>query len=308
MKKIAGLLLYGLALFGITAGIGIALRPAGTHAEHAETAAADDHGDPAKHEEPGEHAPNESSEEVHPENLAIDHEGTIKQKTDPHENATADEPLPVAVRPEEMSIEQIVRLGLGLNEREESIREKEVSLQKTEMRYQLLMADMQGERKELEGLQIQARNQRMATEEILKQIAGRKQELEASQAQIQAEKKEIEALRLQLERDRLAKPAAPETPGANGSGAGASTESDLQAQGRTMSPILEGMSPDKVATQLQEMADNGKMDLAVAVISTMEKRKAAAVLDTLQDKKLVNSILEMIAKETPPPKTAQKKR
>jgi flagellar motility protein MotE (MotC chaperone) len=302
MKKIAGLLLYGLALFGITAGIGIALRPAGTHAEHADTAAADEHGGT------GGHAAKESAAEVHPEHLAIDHEGTIKQKTDPHGNATVDEPLPVAVRPEEMSIEQIVRLGLGLNEREESIREKESTLQKTEMRYQLLMADMQGERKELEGLQIQARNQRLATEEILKQIAVRKQELEASQAQMQSEKKEIEALRLQLERDRLAKPAGADKPAANGSEAATGTESDLQAQGRVMSPILEGMSPDKVATQLQEMADNGKMELAVAVITTMEKRKAAAVLDTMPDKKLVNSILEMIAKDKPVTKTAQKKR
>jgi hypothetical protein len=81
----------------------------------------------------------------------------------------AEDDLPVAVRPGEMSVEEIVRYGLGLKTREALIRSREESLQRTEAQYRLVLADIDGEQKEIGGLVAQGRDQRLATEKLLTQ-------------------------------------------------------------------------------------------------------------------------------------------
>lgn len=298
MKKLLGLALYGLALFGVTAGVGLKLRslsaPATTDvAPEAETQPA---ADPQRHE-------------IQPQRLTVDHQGAIRHEPPVKEAAREDTTLPVAIRPEEMSVEQIVRLGLGLKERDEAIRQREAALQRTESQYLLLVADMQGEKKELEGLQIQARDQRVAAEQLLQQITTRKQELEQTRIQLEAQKKEIEAARVQLERDRTkaseAGSAAP-TP-ADAAAAASDPAAILQANIKTVSPIMASMTPEKAAEQLQEMVNNGNMPLAVGVVEAMDERKAGVVLDTITDKQLVNTILEQLGRNKVAAKPTRKR-
>ncbi|MFN9974034.1 MAG: hypothetical protein ACK58T_29475, partial [Phycisphaerae bacterium] len=92
-----------------------------------------------------------------------------------------------------MTVEEIVRYGLGLKARDEVVRAREASLQRLETQQRMVMTDIRGERREIESILAQAREQRLATEEILNRVAVRQQKMEVEQKQLIALKeKELE--------------------------------------------------------------------------------------------------------------------
>ena len=180
---------------------------------------------------------------------------------------TTDEETPVAVRPQKMNVEEIVRVGLSLKSRELAMKERERSLQRVETQQQLVLADIEAEQKELEGLLAQSRDQRAATGELLKDVR---------QAQIEVEKKKQEIDTLQNQ------------PGS----VSASSTKDREANIKDLSEVVQGLSPEKAAGVLKEFANNGKIDTAVEILSKLEDRNAAGILEAMDDEKLVSEIVE----------------
>jgi hypothetical protein len=216
MKKILGLLMYGLAVFGIAAGAGVLLRPkapvdahasayghgeAESGAEHAPAAdghgetktahaPADAHGKTDSHAPAAAHGESESTEK-HGEEGHGDEHGKPgerpKSKRDPND-------LPVVTRPTPMTVEEIVRYGLGLKARDEVVRGREAALQRMETQQRMVMTDIRGEQRDIESKLAQAREQRLATEELLNRITMSQQKMQAEHKQLLAMKEqELEA-------------------------------------------------------------------------------------------------------------------
>ena len=184
--------------------------------------------------------------------------------------AGADDASPVAVRPQKMNVEEIVRYGLSLKSREQALRERENALQRVESQQQLVLADIEAEQRELEGLLAQARDQRAATGELLKTVR---------QTQIDVEKKKQE-----IEADHQ-QPVAGQSV----------SMKDRDENIKDLTEVVHSMSPEKAAGVLKEFANNGKTDMAVEILSKLEERKAAGILDAMDDEKLVGEFLEKFA-------------
>lgn len=195
-----------------------------------------------------------------------------------------DEESPVAVRPESMSIEEIVRLGLSLKSREQGLKDREQAFKRSESRYQLVLADIEAEQKEIQGLVAQAQDQRAATVEILKEV--RQKQLEMEKLKQEAAKKETD-------------PAVESPDGPS--------EVDKTANLKDLTEVVQSMSPENAASVMKEFANNGKTDMAVKILSKLEQRKAAGILDAMKDEKLVTEFLEKFALQKRPQKTAAKK-
>ncbi len=258
MKKMVGLLLYGLAIFGVAAGGAWMLKSRQVaNAPEQVTSNAPDPDDVAA--------------------LFPQPDPLLQPEVDPK-----DDMLPVAVRPEAMSVEEIVRYGLGLKNREASIGKREDALQRAEMQHRLVLADIEGEQKQIEGLLAQARDQKNAAEQLLQQAADERKRLEAERTQ--AEQKQ----------DASTGPAAVR-------------DADLQANIKAMTEIVQGMAPDSAGGILKEWANNGKTDRAVQVLFNLEERKAAAILDAVKDEQLVGELLEKFTELQRPAKEAKRR-
>jgi hypothetical protein len=258
MKKLIGLALYGCTLFAISAGVGWylqqkALDDAAQATAEAQRAAAEAAAiqvtDLAK---------------VKPVDAFGDPE--IDEAVDP------DQQMPVAVRPAPMTVEEVVRYGLGLKERAQAVQEREQALQEQERRQRLVLADIEGVQQEVEGLLIQARDQRVATQQLLKQVVAKKQELDAAT------------------QDDPSTPA-----GGKDSAAPDAPLPNLRAGIETFS----GLEPEKAAGILKGYANDGGMDQVVQILGGMEDRERIKILEAIDDDQLNGEIIRQIVKTAP---------
>lgn len=188
------------------------------------------------------------------------------------------DPLPVAVRPRPMSVEEILRYGMGLKARDETIRKREEALRQQEARMKLVFADIDGEQKEIDGLRKQvsselkeARNLVAQAEQVHQQIAIERQNAATELEQYQATQIEI--------------------------------DSSQRENVKRLSDILQGMEPEKAADVVKEMSNDGNLEMAVQILSNFEERDAAKLLTALDDPKLIQQLIDEFKKIKRPEKT-----
>lgn len=254
MKKLITLGLYGLLVFGAS----------GASAWYFHSKATADAAAAAAEPEPTGVTPKQA---VSPEILS-------SRKP---EDVVDDEESPLAVRPKSMSVEEIVRLGLSLKSREQSIKDREEAFRKIESRHQLVLADIEAEQKEIDGMVTLARDQRLKTVEILKEVR---------QRQIETEKMKQEA---------VANEEAPRD-------VGTASDADVAANLKAVTAVVQSMTPDKAADVLKQLTNDGKMDMAVKVVAQLDERKAAGILEALDDEKLAGELLEKFSQLKRPTK------
>jgi flagellar motility protein MotE (MotC chaperone) len=65
--------------------------------------------------------------------------------------------------------------------------------------------------------------------------------------------------------------------------------------------VYESMAPESAARIIQQMADSGRLDTAVKVLSQMRERQAAGILDQITDAGLAGQLTERLrgVKRTP---------
>ena len=253
MKKLLMIGIYGLLILGISAGGTLYLR---------------------QQEKAKEQAEKDTLEPL-PESAAdLTAEVDVTQPLPPPK----DQELPVAVRPGEMSVEEIVKYGLGLKDREAAIRKREDALRRTETQHRMVLAEIEGEQREVLGLVAQAKEQRMASEQFLAEA----QKERAKSANLL---KDVEGLKKKLEIERQkagSKPSA--DPGSN-------MEVNRESNVKEMVAVVEGMSPENASGVIKNYANSGKMDMAVDILAKMEERKASGILDAIKDEKLNSELL-----------------
>ena len=171
----------------------------------------------------------------------------------PDEQPKPDKGLPIAVRPDEMSVEEIVRYGLGLKKRESAIHEREEALRRTETQHRLVLADIDGEQKEIEGLLAQARDQRTAAEQLLEQA---RQEKVAS-----------DQLMKEMEAQEQTRKVEQEKAAAKGAPAAGDLVVDKEANIKELAKWIGGIKdPSAAADAIRTMANDGKTELGVEVL------------------------------------------
>lgn len=193
------------------------------------------------------------------------------------------EDLPVAVRPRPMSVEEVLRFGMGLRSREEQLKEREEALEREQSRMQLALADIRGEQQHIESLHAKLQGQADACQSILGEIEQARQALAAEREEA---KKEVTSFE-----DILTE----------------SNEQELENI-KTMSEWFRGMQPEQAAGALKKLAEEGKIDLAVQLLSNFEERDAAKVLSALDDYALMVELAERFKNYKRPPRKEARRR
>jgi len=266
MKKLVGLALYGITLFGISAGLGWYLQQK----------ALDDAAQLAAEEQ---QAAREAAALEATERTKIKPVDAFGDPISP-EVPDTDQQMPVAVRPKPMTVEEIVRYGLGLKERDQKIQEREEALQAQARRQKLVMVDIEGVQKEIEGLLIQSRDQREAAEKLLKQVYAEKQQLEAEKKQKETEQPEVKG--------------------------SASAEAELPNL-KAGSEIFAGLEPEAAAAILTDFANSGRMEEVVQYLIQMDSRKQVEVIQAIEDKNLQGEIIRGVSAVMPKTRTATRR-
>lgn len=179
--------------------------------------------------------------------------------------------LPVAARPKPMSVEEIIRYGKGIKQRAEQLDKREAQLSEQESQLRLVLADVQGEQKEIDGLRIQIRDQIGTVETLLQQLdlkrSQQTEELKRTEEQtklLEGQQKDVDT----LQRDNI----------------------------KRMSAWFQNMEPAKAANFLKELSNDGKTDMAVQLLSNFEEREASKILAELDDPSLMVELVESFKK------------
>ncbi|QDU40248.1 hypothetical protein Mal4_46040 [Maioricimonas rarisocia] len=175
--------------------------------------------------------------------------------------------LPVAVRPRNMSVEELLRFGMGLNAREEAVIKREQALKQQESRLKLVFADIDGEQKEIDGLRELVRDELETARALLARIDEARNALVTKRDEVEEEINEIKQSQIEIDEQH---------------------EDNI----KRLSEWMMSMEPEKAAEVLREMANDGKTDMAVRILANFEEREAAKVLSALDDAKLVQEFVE----------------
>jgi hypothetical protein len=217
MKKILGMLLYGGMMFGVTAGLGMfMMKKSAPPATTAENAEGEEDGEAGEHGENPVGGHGDSEADSHG-NKAEHHSAKVHGSDShsgghvkDHGSTGHDDQLPVAVRSTPMTVEEIVRMGLSLKSRDESIRKREESLREIESQQRLVLADLASAQQDVENLLAQTSDQRAAKEELLARIAAQSESLLRERAsfsgdsdKLKKEQSELELAKQSLEAEKL---------------------------------------------------------------------------------------------------------
>lgn len=175
--------------------------------------------------------------------------------------------LPVAARPKPMSVEEIIRYGKGIKQRAEHLDKREAQLAEQESQHRLVLADVQGEQKEIDGLRTQIRDQIGTVESLLEQLEVKRSLQSEEQKRAEEQVKLLEGQQKDVD----------------------SMQSDNI---KRMSAWFQNMEPAKAANFLKELSNDGKTDMAVQLLSNFEEREASKILAELDDPTLMVELIE----------------
>lgn len=194
-----------------------------------------------------------------------------------------DDALPVVVRPTMLTPEDILRNAMSLKTREEKLVQRERAAQKEEMRLGLVQSDLQGEQVAIEGLATGVKAQVEAANQLLTRIIDEKSMLDRERAQNAADLKKFEATRTQM----------------NG----------VEQQNiKQLSTWIQGMDSISAAAFVKELANDGKMDVAVQLLANFDEREASKILAALNNPRLMAELAEKFRTFQRPTKTATNKK
>lgn len=198
-------------------------------------------------------------------NVASDNPLAEEESTDPASEAES-ELMPVAVRPKTVSVEELLRFSLSLKERARQLGKDEESLQQRKARQDLVLSDIEGAKQKIDGLRDQLTEQIATAKELSGKLSSIKQEIVDERSKSQKDFEEIKSQQIEI-------------------------EDQHRANDRKLSDWLQGMTPSNASAVLVEMANDGKMDVAVQILANFEEREAAKILDAIEDPKLLNQFI-----------------
>ncbi len=175
--------------------------------------------------------------------------------------------MPVALRPQPMTPEEVMRHALELRSREQTLNERELAIDTQDSRLRIVQADVQAEEQSLRGLQRELETQVQAARQLLSQVLEEQQKLQHQQLEAQTQ---LQA----AEKDRTAQ--------------------DVQQRQneKQMSKWLSSMAPEVAAQLVRELANNGQLDTVVQMLSNLNEREASRILEAVGDVGLISELTE----------------
>lgn len=190
---------------------------------------------------------------------------------DPADSSDAEEGddarlMPVAVRDDPMTVEELVRFSMRLKEQRKQLTAKEDEFQKRQVQQQLILTDVKTEQGAVKGLQTKLDKDLTIAESLIADLGRLRADLKVQEDKAIAAKMELEAKRIEV-------------------------DGGLESKDKRISSLMQGMSPEKAAGSLQEFVDNGELDFAAKLLGHFDDRQAAKILDSIPDMKLVNELI-----------------
>jgi flagellar motility protein MotE (MotC chaperone) len=162
-----------------------------------------------------------------------------------------------AVRPSyNPGTEEIARMTNELRVRLAAVREREEQLISRKKQVELIQEDIRGERSALDELRSQVKAELDTLNEAIQGVEKQRSSLDEERQKMSKNTQDMESRIVQMQKDE-------------------------QDNLKKMSGMYNSMSPESAAKILQNLADTGKMDTAVKVLSLMQDRQAAKVLAEL---------------------------
>lgn len=174
--------------------------------------------------------------------------------------------MPVAVRDEAMSVEELLRFSLSLKDREKNLKSSEEQFRQQQVQQQLVLTDIQQEQQLIQDLQSQVAAQVASAETMIDELNRIRETVISERERTKQEFSEIESKQIDIKEQH-------------------------KANDKKLSTWLQGMTSEKAAAVLKEMANDGDLDVAVQLLANFEEREAAEILDAIGDAKLLNEFI-----------------
>lgn len=177
---------------------------------------------------------------------------------------------PVMPSPAGISAETVLRLSDSIRQREKQLQIREERVARDEKRLKLMLDDIQRVRSEISAMMEDAELRGQDARNLLEQVQATAPEgsgngnTDANGADAANSDAAESALPPELEKKNL----------------------------KTVAEWLKEMPAEKAARSLQELCDDGKMEMAVKLLSFLEQRDAAKILAALQDSSLITRLAE----------------
>lgn len=304
MVKLMAMLGFGVAMFAIAAGgswfvqnklLSSAGHPApasGAHGGSGDTHGSSSTGHGSEASATSSHASTPAAEAAGHGSTTTDSQGKSSPSltTPPPVRGVltkgpVDERMPIPIRPREMSVEELLRYGMGIKEREAQVKQQEELLQKRRVQHQLAQADIEGERKEIDGLRIQVADQLKQAEKLIEKLKDVRTQFLQDQTDAADQMKQIKHERVEIDEEHM-------------------------DNTKRLSQWIQSMESEKAAEVLKSMANDGEeqVEIAVQILRNLEEREAAKILSAIDDPKLVQLLIEKFRNlKRPPAKTAAKR-
>lgn len=191
--------------------------------------------------------------------------------------------LPISVRTAQISASEAFRLAESVRSEREALDKRWEAVEQREARIQLLYGDLQGQQREFEGLLKQIQDSMDALAEIERGVQEQRVKLEEQQREIDQKQKQLTSAE--------AKHSVGEAENA-----------------KTIAKWISEMEPESAAEQLKQLVDDGKMELAIQILSHLQEKQISKIFDAMPEKELVAVFIENYHRNnTPQPRQARRR-
>lgn len=178
------------------------------------------------------------------------------------------DPLPVPVRPQSMTAEQIVRTASQYRSQVEQLKHREAELETQEARLRLTEQDLTQRKLEIDGMLKQIQDYVQKGENLLASIQSERQLLQAEKESRDKELQQIKDAR--------------------------SIPTGMQQQNVVKSAqLLGGMKETEAAAVIKKLVNDGSMNYALQLLDNIGERDAAKIISALgsEDSDLVSELM-----------------
>ncbi len=190
--------------------------------------------------------------------------------------------LPVPVRGERLSVEELFRFGAMYREQQQLLLRREDELQRRQSRLKLIRDDVDGSRREFDGLRAQVDDTATRVKKAFSDLETEQQDFDQEKVSAESELQKLEEARND-----------------------ANEEETVNL--RRISSWFQSMPAEKAAEYIRELSNEGKMESAVKLLGNIEERTVAKILSAMDDAALVVELTEAFRRaKRPVPKTARR--
>jgi flagellar motility protein MotE (MotC chaperone) len=192
---------------------------------------------------------------------------------------SANGPMPMAVPSGSLTAEQVVRVAGQYRQQVEQLKKREQAVLEQEAQLRLAQQDLDQRKKEIEGILQQIRETADRSEKLLEKLQIERQDLDQKKTEIDKKVEELESAQTL--------PPAME-----------------QANMKKVARWLQGMGQQEAAAVIKYHANQGEIEKAVKMLSSVEDRDVSKILGEIKDETLVaelfDALTQMRGEDAPP--------